>query len=258
MLDGYFQAFSQFLVGGQRDALAPYLEDGTEVAFLDIYRNGFLKSCIGVLRASYPSVERITGESRFTSLARLHVDAHPPRGACLAEYGREFPAIIDETRHLHGVAHLGCMARLDRAWTEAYFAADETGAEPGALTGMSEDAIAQLRGRLVPRARLVSLEHRVLDTWARLRTDVPATRESVPRAPQHALVWRRGEDVAYRNLALPQHALIAGIDAGRPFADCALAALEQDASFDVAVEFASLLSDRMLILEPANPPGGSS
>lgn len=250
MLDAFFDAFSEFLDGGRRDALARYLDGDAEVAFLDVYRNGFLKSCIGVLRASYPSVERLTGETRFTSLARLHVDAHPPPSACLAEYGTEFPAMIDKTRHLHGIAHLGCVARLDRAWTETYFAADDTGAEPDALAGMSENAIAQLRGRLVPRARLVSLEHRVLDAWAHLRADVSATPESMPRAPQYALIWRCHEDVAYRSLTRSEHALIAGIDAGKSFAEGALAALEHDATFDVAVAFASLLAQRMLILEP--------
>lgn len=256
LLDGYCEAFAQFLGNGRRDALSPYLGNGAEPAFLDVYRNGFVKTCTDVLQASYPSVAHLVGENCFKSLARRYVDAHPPRSASLAEYGEAFAGVVEETREVHGLAYLGCIARLDRAWTEVYFAARTPhgeGAEPRALAAFNEDAIAGARGRLAGCAHLLNLEFSVLDAWARLRSGELRTPTSIAHEPLVALLWRRGDEILYRALGAPEHTLVAGIAAGQTFADAALDALERDRSFDVSTAFASLLAQRIVIVESNCP-----
>jgi len=255
LLDGYFDAFTDFLDAGRRSSLARYLDDGAEVGFLDVYRNGFLRSCTEVLRASYPSVAQLVGDACFKTLARRHVDAHPPRGASLAEYGESFADVIEATHDLHGLAYLGCIARLDRAWTEVYFAADDEGAEPDAVAALSEDAITRQGAELAPRVRLLALEFSALDAWTRLRKGVLRTQASIARAPQNALVWRRGAEIAYRALDVEEHAFIAGIAAGLPIADAAADAFERNPEFDLSAAFASLLAEHMLVLDRTGPHG---
>ena len=117
--------------------------------------------------------------------------------------------------------------------------------------GVSDDAEAlmNLRGRLSPRVRLVSLNHRALDAWRRIREGESGPRVEIRHAPQPVLVWRSGAEMLYRGLAVPEHAFIAGVAAGRTCAEAAGSALDLDAEFDLVATFASLLHHRMLSFE---------
>ena len=296
MLDEYVNAFSHYMGTGSTDALSEFCAEGADHSRLRVYRNGFLRSCIEALRASYPSVERIVGAERFPALARPFVEANPPSTASLVEYGEHFPHFIDDAREVHRLDHLASFARLDRAWTEVFFAADvdteaaraarvspsggvvvpanhvsvqaETSRSPhgpqastvqsapgterpeaaASTPGVPGDAEAlmNLRGRLAPWVRLVSPEYRVLDSWSRLRRDELAQPVEVRHVSQRVLVWRRGADVLYRDLARPEHAFIARVSAGLPCGEAAAGALDIDPDFDLVTTFASLLHHRML------------
>ena len=319
MLDEYTGAFARYLRTGTVGALSDFCAEDADLARLRVYRNGFLKACIDALRANYPSVEGVTGEERFTGLARPFVEANPPGTASLVEYGEGFPQHVRDTREVHGLDWLASFAALDRAWTEVYFAEDDdidaaphrgdSGVLPGSggwiaanaqpashlvgpnasapagdgldnarapsdssglaaaaerpvsdpagsptlasADGVCDDAEAlmNLRGRLSPRVRVVSLDHRVLDAWRRLREGEPRPRVEIRHAPQRVLVWRSGAEMLYRDLAVPEHAFIAGVAAGRTCAEAAGSALDLDAEFDLVATFASLLHHRMLSFE---------
>ena len=111
------------------------------------------------------------------------------------------------------------------------------------------EALMNLRGRLSPRVRLVSLEYCVLETWRRLREGEPEVQAEFRPAPRQVLVWRSDGEVLYRDLTVPEHAFIAGIAAGRPCGEAAGAALDLDAEFDLVATFASLLHHHMLSFE---------
>ena len=250
MLDEYTSAFTHYLRTGAVGMLSEFCAEDTDLSRLRVYRNGFLRACIEALRASYPSVEHLVGEERFPTLARPYVDLHPPRSASLVEYGEDFPRCIEDTRDMHGLGYLSSFATLDRAWTEVYFSRDDSvrDAPAGGIPSDAE-ALMNLRGRLAPWVRQVSLKYRVLDAWSRLRQGKLSQRSMVPRASQQILIWRNGTDVLYRDLAPPEHMFIARVAAGRPCGEAAGAALEIDAGFNLAETFASLLHRHMLTFE---------
>lgn len=122
---------------------------------------------------------------------------------------------------------------------------------PASCDGVPSGAetLMNLRGRLSPRVRLVSLDHRALDAWRGLREGATRRRAEIRRMPQNVLVWRSGAEMFYRDLAVPEHAFVAGVAAGRTCAEAAGAALALDAEFDLVAAFASLLHHRMLSFE---------
>ena len=263
MLDAYYDAFSHYLRSGDSRALADYCHGDAELAFLAVYRNGYLKACSDVLRSSFPSVAQLVGETCFTALAHRYVDTHPPPTASLAGYGEHFARLIEELSGVHGLDYLACVAKLDRAWTEAYFAANahtvDKAHTPHAdlLAGMTADAMLELRCRLAPCARLVSLQYTVLDAWARLRRGALRMQTQIRRSPQQVLIWRRFGDISFRALGGAEHAFVAGIAAGGTCADAALGAVDLDPHFDVAAGFASLLHERLLVPDHEQQQGGS-
>ena len=259
MLDEYTGAFARYLRTGTVGAISDFCAKDADLGRLRVYRNGFLKACIDALRANYPSVERVAGEERFAALARPFVEANPPGTASLVEYGEGFPRHVRDTREVHGLDWLASFAALDRAWTEVYFAEDDdieaappgrdSGALPGPDVPSDAEVLMNLRGRLSPRVRLLSLDHCVLDAWRRIREGEPGPRVEIRHTPQQALVWRSGAEMLYRDLAVPEHAFIAGVAAGRTCAEAAGSALDLDAEFDLVATFASLLHHRMLSFE---------
>ena len=145
MLDEYTGAFTHYLRTGKIGALSDFCDEGADLSRLRVYRNGFLRACIEALRASYPSVERLVGEERFPALARPYVEAHPPRSACLVEYGDGFPRFVEDARDTHCLHYLASFAALDRAWTEVYFAEDaDVPAQTKSACGAFEDTGALL------------------------------------------------------------------------------------------------------------------
>ena len=293
MLDEYTGAFTRYLRTGKIGALSDFCDEGADLSRLRVYRNGFLRACIEALRASYPSVERLVGEERFPALVRPYVEAHPPRAACLVEYGNRFPRFVEDARDTHCLHYLASFAALDRAWTEVYFAEDadvaavpariepasgasgdagallnpssrlaqgeqtasdldsaEGAAPAGDVPGDAEaEALMSLRGRLAPWVRLVPLDYCVLDAWSQLRQDKLGQRIEVRRAPQQVLIWRRGAEVLYRDVARPEHTFIACVAAGQACGEAAAAAIEIDAGFDLVATFASLLHHHILAFE---------
>ena len=250
MLDAYTGAFARYLRTGTVGALSDFCDADADLARLRVYRNGFLKACVDALRANYPSVEGLVGEERFPALARPWVEAHPPGTASLVEYGDGFPQHLRNTRDMHGLDWLASFATLDRAWTEVYFSEDAGGDHASHDSVRCDaEALMNLRGRLSPRVRLVSLDHRVLDVWSRLRQGGIGARVEIRRAAQHVLVWRSGVEMLYRDLTLPEHAFVAGVAAGRPCGEAAGAALDADPEFDLVATFSALLHHHMLSFE---------
>ena len=119
--------------------------------------------------------------------------------------------------------------------------ADGLPADPG--------TVMNLRGRLSPRARMVSLDWRALDAWSELRQEGPGRRTEIRSVPQQVLIWRDTGQVFYRDLACPEHRFLACIAAGQSCGDAAGEALRIDAGFDLAGTFASLLHHRILAFE---------
>ena len=253
MLDEYTSAFSRYLRTGSIGALSGFCAEGADLSCLQVYRNGFLRACIDALRASYPSVEHIVGEERFPALARLYVETCPPHTASLVEYGEGFPRFIEEdTRKTHCLDYLASFAALDRAWSEVHFSEDADLAAAAARTapaGSDAQSLMNLRGRLSPWVRMVSLEYRALQTWSRLRQGEIEQRTEVQHVPQQVLIWRSGTEVLYRDLSRPEHVFLAGVAAGRPCGEAAGAALDIDPEFNLVATFASLLHHRMLTFE---------
>src|ERR1700741_567805 len=90
----------------------------------NVYRNNVTVSLIDALAAVFPATLRITGTDFFRAMARFHVRATPPTSPLLFEYGRDFPDFIERYEHARPMPWLADVAQIERAWLDAYHAAD--------------------------------------------------------------------------------------------------------------------------------------
>ena len=106
-------------------------------------------------RSAFPVVERIVGEEFFMAMARTYALAEPPRSPVLMDYGTGFADFIAGFAPAAELPYLPDVARIERAWREAYHAADALPLAAEDLAVLRPDELATLVLKLHPSLRLL-------------------------------------------------------------------------------------------------------
>ncbi|BAM90431.1 conserved hypothetical protein [Bradyrhizobium oligotrophicum S58] len=206
----------------------------------DVYRNNVTVSLINALAAIYPAVQRITGDDFFRAMARSHMRRTPPTSPLLFAYGHDFPAFIETYPHAAGLPWLADVARIERAWLDAYHAADAAPLAPAALSTIAPDRLANVVFTPHPATRLVRSTFAAVTIFAANRTTEPTGRIDASTA-EDALVVRPDFDVEVRRLPLGGAIFVASLIDGRPLGEAAVNALDAERQFDLATNIAGLI-----------------
>lgn len=150
-----------------------------------VYRNNVVVALIEALEAGYPAVRRIVGEEFFREASRCYVTAHPPLSPVLLEYGGGFPEFLESFEPAYGLPYLSDVARIERAWLEAYHAADVAPLEPATLATLDPAQAGAIRFALHPSLRIVRSRYPALTIW---RMNVAGG------VPRHVKLDANGED----------------------------------------------------------------
>ncbi|MDA9431782.1 HvfC/BufC N-terminal domain-containing protein [Bradyrhizobium sp. CCBAU 51627] len=206
----------------------------------DVYRNNVTVSLIDALVAIYPAVQRITGPDFFRAMARLHARSTPPTSPLLFDYGRGFPGFIAQYEHAQVMPWLADVARIERAWLDAYHARDAAALAPAELAAVEPERLADLVFTPHPAAQIVRSDFSAVTIFAANRDGAPVGRIDAS-TPEDALITRPEFDVTVRHLP-PGGAIFAtSLMQGRPLVEAATAAVEASAGFDIAANIAGLI-----------------
>ena len=111
-----------------------------------VYRNTVMKSCIDALQANYPAVARLTGDEWFRAAAAIYVRESPPDDPSLLNYGELFAAFLSRylphAQPAASLPYVAGVARLDRLWTEAHTARDETPLDAAVIANLAPAKLA--------------------------------------------------------------------------------------------------------------------
>src|SRR5256885_13959319 len=114
---------------------------------LDVYRSTFASVLTKALRLSYPAVHRLVGPGFFEGAARIFIEAHPPKSACLDDYGEKFADFLSDFEPAASLAYLPGVIRLEWAVNRVLHASDVEPLDPRRLAALAEGG--RGRGRLV-------------------------------------------------------------------------------------------------------------
>lgn len=237
-----YAAFAAGLIDPYRDTPAAIVGPKGKAAAkrYNVYRNNVTVSLIEALAAIYPAVQRITGPDFFRAMARSHVRAAPPTSPLLFDYGRDFPAFIQQYEFARPMPWLADTARVERAWLDAYHAADAPPLSPTVLASVAPDRLADLVFTVHPATRAVRSQFAVVTIFAANRTGPPADRIDAS-APEDGLITRSEFDVIVQRLPPGGAVFLDGLMSGRRLAEAAAAALEDSQNFDLATNIAGLI-----------------
>jgi putative DNA-binding protein len=206
----------------------------------DVYRNNVTVGLIDALAATYPAVQRIVGTEFFRGMARLHVRATPPASPLLFEYGRDFPAFIEGFEHTQDLPWLADVARIERAWLDAYHAADLPPLSADELAGIAPERLAALVFTPHPTTRIVRSPFPVVTIFAANRIEGPVT-PIRSDAAQHALITRPGMDVVVRLLPSGGSIFLAELARGESLGAAATVASAHAPAFDLSLNIAGMM-----------------
>ncbi len=200
-----------------------------------VYRNTVMKGCIDALQANYPSVARLVGEEWFRAAAAIYVRANLPRHATLADYGADFAAFLAAFPPAAELPYLPGVARLDRFWTEAHTARDETPVDAAAVARLSPGELARAVLQPHASARWAWFEAQPIATiWRRNRCPDGADDGEIEWRGEGVLIVRPRAAVEHLELDAAACAFLDACAAGRTLAAAAAAALAVRADADLA------------------------
>lgn len=234
-------AFAQALLA------SPGTEPAAEMAALAaqpafaVYRNTVIKGCIDALQANYPVVERLVGEEWFRAAAAVYVRKALPSDPTLLNYGASFADFLARFPPAADLPYLPGCARLDRLWTEAHVARNETALDPAALARLAPEALADFVLRPHTAARWAWFEEAPVYTiWSRNRADrVPD--DDIDWRPDGALLTRPRDTVGWLALDAAGCAFLDACAAGATLAGAAEEALRAKDDADISQVMATLL-----------------
>ncbi|MCI0429849.1 MAG: DNA-binding domain-containing protein [Rhodospirillales bacterium] len=239
----YAAAFASALVDPDRAAPSSVFGPNGKAAMkrYNVYRNNVTVSLINALAATFPATLRITGPDFFRAMARFHVRATPPTSPLLFEYGRDFPEFIERYEYAKPMPWLADVARIERAWLDAYHAADAEPLAPQALASTLPERLADVALTPHPATRIVCSRFPAATIFAANRGDGPAERIEATE-PEDALVTRPHLEVIVRHLPVGGAVFLTCLITGEPLGAAAAAALAESPEFDLAANIAGMLT----------------
>jgi Putative DNA-binding domain len=206
----------------------------------DVYRNNVTVSLIEALAAIYPAVQRITGADFFRAMARAHIRATPPTSPLLFEYGRDFPTFIEQYEYARPMPWLADAARVERAWLDAYHAADAAPLPSAALAAVPPERLSDAVFKAHPATNVIRSPFSVVTIFAANRDTAPIGRIDAS-TPEDALITRPDVDVVVRHLPPGGAVFLTSLAAGRTLGEAAASALAASPCFDIASSIAGMI-----------------
>jgi hypothetical protein len=206
----------------------------------NVYRNNVTVSLIDALAAVFPATMRITGVDFFRTMARFHIRATPPASPLLFEYGRDFPAFIESYEHAKQMPWLADVARVERAWLDAYHAEDAEPLQAQALASISAERLSGIVLTPHPATRIVRSQYPAVTIFAANRSDGPVNRIEAS-GPEDALIARPGLEVTVRRLPPGGAVFLENLIEGETLGAAATAALAESSQFNLAANIAGVL-----------------
>ncbi|SDH17025.1 Putative DNA-binding domain-containing protein [Bradyrhizobium sp. Rc2d] len=205
-----------------------------------VYRNNVTVSLIDALAAIYPAVQRITGPDFFRAMARFHIRSSPPTSPLLFEYGREFADFIARYAYAQTMPWLADVARIERAWLDAYHARDAAPLSPAGLAAVASERLADLVFIPHPALRIVRSSFSAVTVFAANREDAPAGRIDAS-TPEDALITRPELDVMVRRLPPGGAVFAERLASGESLGGAAASALYACPDFNLASNITGLI-----------------
>ena len=223
-----------------------------------VYRNNVTVGLVDALAAIFPAIQRLVGEGFFRDMARLYLAVEPPRTAVMFEYGHGFAVFLETFEPLAKYPYLADVARLERAWLDAFHAADMEPLRADALGAIPPEDLAATTFTLHPATRIVSSRFAAVSIFSASREHRPLDGIR-PVDSEDGLITRPGQTVEIRRLPPGAATFFAALVEGSPLGAAADETMTSHPGFDLPAAISAMLEAGMFSAcsinqhQPENP-----
>ncbi len=206
-----------------------------------VYRNNVIVGFVNALRSAFPVIERIVGEDFFAAMARAYALAAPPSSPVLMDYGVAFPDFIAAFAPATSLPYLPDVARIERAWREAYHAADAEPLTAEDFATVDADSVAGVGLALHPSLRLLRSRFPAQTIWTMNASDGEVRPVDLAQA-EDTMIVRPDAEVEVRRVPPGGAAFVAALQRGARLGEAAAQAMADDARFDLVGNISGLIA----------------
>ncbi len=214
---------------------------GPAVKRFGVYRNNVAVGLKGALADIFPMTRDLVGERFFSAMAGEYIAREPPQTPVIAEYGHGFADFIARFEPAEHLFFLPDIARLERAWLDAYHAEDADPLSPDMLRALSPEDLMAATLAPHPATRLRRFDSAAASLFLRARNGT-GLKDFDPSPAETALVTRPHYDVCVFSLDEGQAVFFGELIDGRPIGVAAEAATAFDAAFELGAAFSILIN----------------
>lgn len=212
-----------------------------------VYRNNVFVGLIDALKESFPATCKIAGDDFFRAMVRAYVMIAPPASPILLDYGAGFAKHVESFGPAQSLPYLADVARIERAWLEAYHAAEAEPLDASRLASIDPQTLPQLRLRLHPSPRVVRSKRPALTIWRMNVADGAASQIDLGAGGEDALIVRPAVEVETRYLPPGGAEFIQAVATGAPVLGAAMVAWSADAGFDLGGSISGLIGSGAIV-----------
>jgi len=211
-----------------------------------VYRNNVTVALVDALADSYPAVQRLVGDDFFRAMAGVFVRSEPPRSPVLLAYGGSLADFIERFEPAAALPYLADVARIERAWLEAYHAAEAETLDPSDLAAVPYEQLGEVLLDLHPSLRIVRSPFPALTIWRMNVADgVPEPVEL--EAGEDTLILRPAGDVEVRFLPAGGAEFVTALAGGRSVSASFEQAVAAAPEFDLTANLVGLIAASAIV-----------
>jgi hypothetical protein len=180
-------------------------------------------------------------------MARSYVALAPPSSPIMLDYGAGFPDFIGAFEPAKCLPYLQDVARIERAWTEAYHAVEAEPLASAVFTRIASDDLPNLRLALHPSLRLVRSRFPSLTIWRMNIKGGEPERVDLDAGGDDILIIRPDADVEVRSLSAGGAEFVQSLGDGLSVIEATKSAMAADYRFDLSVNLSGLIGARAFV-----------
>ena len=218
-----------------------------------VYRNNVIVGLIDALKSAYPVIHRLLGDEFFRAMAAFYVAREPPDSPILLNYGAGFPAFLAVFPPVAHLPYLPDVARIERAWVEAYHAAEAPCLNAAELAAIAPETFGQTRLRLHPSLRVTTSRFPALTIWQRNLPDQTPSPVDLDGGGQDVMLLRPDAEVIVFSLPEGGAAFLQALQDGQTVGESALSGFAITPRFDLQENLTGLLASRAFVAFARGP-----
>ncbi len=209
-----------------------------------VYRNNVTVSLIDALAGIFPAIQRLVGETFFRDMARVYLAKDPPHSAVMFEYGGGFSAFLERFEPVSRYPYLADVARLERAWLDAFHSADADPLRADTLGAIPPEHLAETTFTPHPATRIVQGRFAAVSIFSASREHRPLDGIR-PLDPEDGLITRPHDEVQVRQLPPGAAMFFTALIAGETLGEAAGETLSRHPDFDLPSAISAMLDAGM-------------